>query len=260
MNATDPQFLDVGRGNAARRIAYLTQAGQQPGLFWLQGFKSDMISTKATALSTWAQNHDRACVRFDYSGHGQSEGRFEDGTLSHWLEEALAVFEALTDGPQIVIGSSMGGNIALLMLKRLLAEKSAMAARVHGLILIAPAWDMTEELMWAKFPEDARRAIMNEGVWMRPSQYGEPYPITRSLIEDGRANLLGTEPWNPGCPVHIIHGRLDPDVPFNHSERLLNILSGPAIKLTEINDGEHRLSRPEDLDVLFAAIEVASGG
>ena len=256
MNELQPQFLLVGRGDQARRIAYLRQSGTAPGVVWLQGFKSDMISTKATALGQWAVDHGRAYLRFDYSGHGQSEGRFEDGTLSNWLEEAVTVFSNLTSGPQIVIGSSMGGNIALLMLRRLLAHEPDHARRIKALILIAPAWNMTEELMWKRFSDEAKAAIINDGVWYRPSKYDDgPYPITRRLIEDGRKNLLEDRPWNLDRPVHIIHGRLDPDVPFAHGKRLADLLQGSPVTLTEIPDGEHRLSRPQDLDVLFKTVE-----
>lgn len=256
MNELRPQFLLVGRGDQARRIAYLRQPGSSPGVFWLQGFNSNMISTKAAALSQWAQRSGRAYVRFDYSGHGQSEGRFEDGTLSTWLADSIAVFNELTSGSQIVVGSSMGGNIALLMLRQLLAHQPEHARRIKALILIAPAWNMTEELMWKRFSDEAKAAIVDDGVWYRPSKYDDgPYPITRRLIEDGRDNLLDHRPWDVGRPVHIIHGRLDPDVPFAHGERLAALLQGSPVSLTEIPDGEHRLSRPQDLHVLFKAIE-----
>lgn len=249
------EFVDVGTGVAARRIAYLREAGGAPGLLWLQGFKSDMVSTKASALADWARAGQLALTRFDYSGHGQSGGRFEDGTLGRWIEEARAVFERQSHGPQILIGSSMGGAIALALLKRLLAEHPAGAARIKALVLIAPAWDMTEALMWKQFPETIRREVMEKGVWMRPSQYGDPYPITRGLIEDGRRHLIGQERWNPGRPVAILHGRLDPDVPFAHSLALIEKLDGGWTRLVEVPDGEHRLSRPEDIERLFGLIE-----
>ncbi len=254
MNDAEPQFIVVGEGSESRKIAYLRQTGSPPGLLWLQGFKSEMVSIKAAALSTWCRQNGRALTRFDYSGHGQSDGRFEDGTLSRWIEEATAVFRQLTEDQVIIVGSSMGGNIALLLLKRLLANNPAEAARIERLVLIAPAWDMTEELMWRRFTDEARQAVMRDGVFLRPSQYGDPYPITRRLIEDGRANLMGLSPWDPGRPVDIIHGRRDSDVPFHHSERLIEILRGHRIRLTEVADGEHRLSRPQDLDLLFQTI------
>lgn len=250
-----PQFIDVGHGDAKRRIATLAAAGRGPGLVWLPGFKSDMISTKAAAVAEWAVTRGLACTRFDYSGHGQSGGRFEDGTLGRWLEETTAVFTKLTAGPQIVIGSSMGGNIALLLLRHLMQVAPAEAARIKGLVLIAPAWDMTEELMWRRFPDAAKAEIMDKGVWLRPSAYGDPYPITRGLIEDGRQHLLGRAPWNPGRPIEIIHGKLDPDVPWQHSVALDKLLEGGWTRITWVDDGEHRLSRPQDLDLLFAKIE-----
>lgn len=251
---TPVEFLTVGEGPKARRIATISEPGDPPGIVWLQGFKSDMISTKATALSEWTRARGIAYTRFDYSGHGQSEGRFEDGTIGRWLEEATAVFAKLTSGPQVLIGSSMGGYITLLLLKRLMEANPAEAARVKALVLIAPAWDMTEELMWKRFPADAKAAIERDGVFLRPSQYGDPYAITRGLIEDGRNHLVGQAPWDPGRPVRIIQGRLDPDVPYAHAERLMTILTGNDQKLIEVPDGEHRLSRPQDLELLFETI------
>ncbi len=254
----------VGEGSNQRPIAYLVQpcnaAVTAPGIVWLQGFKSEMTSIKATALAEWTAARGLAFTRFDYSGHGQSchgpANRFEDGTISRWLEETCAIFDQVTSGPQIVVGSSMGGYLALLLARRLRAATSLLQPnRLAGLVLIAPAWDMTERLMWQRATDEARRAILDEGVWYRPSQYGdEPYAITRGLIEDGRNNLLGTGRWDPGCPVEIIHGRLDPDVPFAHSERLVASLETSTVNLVEVPDGEHRLSRPQDLERLFERI------
>lgn len=250
------QLLDVGSGPERRRIAALASPGSRaPGLVWLQGFKSDMVSTKATALAEWSAAQGLPLLRFDYSGHGSSEGRFEDGTIGRWLEEARAVFERLTTGPQIVIGSSMGGYLALLLLRRLRSEAPAVAARIGALLLIAPAWNMTEDLMWKGMTQDTRDTIMRDGVWLRPSLYGDPYPITRGLIEDGRRHLIAREPWPPGIPVTIIHGRLDPDVPFRHSQELLALLAGEHTRLVEVADGEHRLSRPQDIALMFSEIE-----
>jgi pimeloyl-ACP methyl ester carboxylesterase len=167
-NGTAAQFIEVGGGNAMRRIAVRARAGNSPGLFWLGGFKSDMAGTKALALDAWAAERGRACVRFDYSGHGISGGEFTDGTIGRWLEESLAVFDAFCEGPQVVIGSSMGGWIALL-LARALARREALRAPLAGLVLIAPAPDFTEELMWKTFSPEARHAIETDGVWLRPS-------------------------------------------------------------------------------------------
>lgn len=260
MDDAVPQTIVVGEGAARRQIATLVQPGISPGLLWLPGFKSDMVSTKAAALAAWAAARGLACTRFDYSGHGQSGGRFEDGTLSRWLDEATAVFAQATQGSQIVIGSSMGGNIALLLLHRLMAVAPAEANRIKALLLIAPAWDMTEELMWKRFSPEARAAIGRDGVWLRPSAYGEPYAITRGLIEDGRRNLIGTAPWNPGRPVHIIHGKCDPDVPWQHSLGLEKLMLGGWTHITWVEDGEHRLSRPQDLDLMFREIEALIAG
>lgn len=254
MAAQEPQFVDIGDGAARRRIAILCEPGDALGLVWLPGFKSDMVSTKAAALSDWAKVRGLALTRFDYSGHGRSGGRFEDGTIGRWLEESIAVFTRVTRGDQILIGSSMGGYIALLALRRLLAEAPAEAARIKALLLIAPAWDMTEELMWKGFPESVRRAVMEEGVWLRPSAYGDPYPITRGLIEEGRSHLLGRNAWDPGRPIAIIHGALDPDVPLQHSRDLVSFLQGGRTRLVTVPDGEHRLSRPQDLELMFALL------
>ncbi|MEM7778653.1 MAG: alpha/beta hydrolase [Pseudomonadota bacterium] len=259
MENSQPQFLAVGEGESLRRIAYLQQSGQAAGVMWLQGFKSDMVSTKASALGEWAIESGAALTRFDYSGHGQSEGRFEDGTVSAWLAEAEAVFRQLTQGPQILVGSSMGGYLTMLLQRRLVDAAPADARRIVGIVLIAPAWDMTEALMWDEFPEDVRNQILTTGTWERPSQYGEPYPITRDLIEDGRRHLFAGSTWTPDCPVRIIQGRLDPDVPFHHSKRLLEMMPRADVELIEVPDGEHRLSRPEDIDLLIRTIEAMRG-
>jgi alpha-beta hydrolase superfamily lysophospholipase len=257
MAEAQPQFLKAGTGADRRRIAYLQDPGSdpgRPGLVWLCGLKSEMISTKAAAVADWARARGLACLRFDYSGHGQSEGRFEDGTVGRWLEEAEAAFRQLTQGPQVLVGSSMGGYIALLLLRRLLAEAPEEAARIVGVALIAPAWDMTE-LMWRSLPTSARADIEQKGVFLRPSRYGDgPYPITRALIEDGRRHLIGAAPFDPGRPVHILHGLQDPDVPWEHSLDLVAHLAGDWARVTAVPDGEHRLSRPEDIALLLGIL------
>jgi pimeloyl-ACP methyl ester carboxylesterase len=229
-----------------------SQAGK-PGLFWLGGFKSDMKGTKAEALDQWAAAKGRACVRFDYSGHGESGGNFLDGTIGRWLEESVAVYKTFARGPQVVIGSSMGGWLALLMARQLRDVKDA--APLSGMVLIAPAVDFTEELMWKQFPADIRKEIETGGAWMRPSAYGEePYPITRGLIEEGRKHLMLGELIEPGCPVHILQGVQDPDVPWRHAVELVSRFSRDDVVLTLIKDGDHRLSRPEDIERLIAAV------
>ena len=209
----EPAFIEVGQDSAARRIAVRARAGGTPGLFWLGGFNSDMKGIKALALDAWAAEHGRACVRFDYSGHGESAGAFIEGTIGRWLEESIAVFEQFCSGPQLVIGSSMGGWMALL-LAREIARRGVGSASLAGLVLIAPAPDFTEALMWDGFSPEIRREIETEGVWLRPSQYGEPYPITRALIEEGRNHLMLDSAIDVGCPVRILQGAQDPDVPW----------------------------------------------
>jgi pimeloyl-ACP methyl ester carboxylesterase len=224
---------------------------------WLSGFKSDMASTKASALAEWLADKRTDYLRFDYSGHGQSSGRIEDFTIGDWLGESLACLDALTKGPQILVGSSMGGWIALLLARTLAARAKAMAgqtARLKAIVLIAPAWDMTEELMWKQFSPEMRSALEADGVIYRPSDYGEPYALTQGLIEEGRDHLLAGGDFTPGCPVHILQGMRDPDVPWDHALALVNLLRGNDIRLTLVKDAEHRFSRPQDLELLFSAI------
>ncbi|MDI4658826.1 alpha/beta hydrolase [Xanthobacter autotrophicus] len=244
----DFSHLEVGD----RAIAVRALAGVAPGLFWLGGFKSDMTGTKAEHLARWAADHGRANVRFDYSGHGTSGGAFEDGTISRWLEEAVAVFDARTQGDQVVIGSSMGGWIALL-LARLLAKRGE--TRLKGLVLVAPAPDFTEDLMRARFAPEVWAQIETTGRFERPSAYGDgPYVITRALIEDGRRHLLLGAPFAVGCPVRILQGAQDEDVPWQHAMRLVSCLAEDDVVFSLIKDGDHRLSRPEDLERLTDAV------
>jgi pimeloyl-ACP methyl ester carboxylesterase len=246
-------FLNLGTASDGRSIAVRRDEGGGPGLFWLGGFKSDMKGTKAEALSQWARENGRSCIRFDYSGHGESGGDFRAGTIGRWLEESLAVFESHAEGPQVVVGSSMGGWIALLLLQAL--RKSAGAkASVAGLVLIAPAVDFTEVLMWQRFPAKVKREIEENGVWLRPSEYGEPYPITQRLIEEGRNHLLLGRMIETGCPVRILQGVQDPDVPWNHAVELTSRLAQDDVVLTLVKDGDHRLSRPEDIERLVKAV------
>ena len=250
------EFLDIGNGRLARRIAVRMRrsTGSNPGLVWLGGFMSDIGGTKAVALDRWAGAQGRACLRFDYSGHGESGGRFADGTISRWLEESLAVFDARCEGPQIVVGSSMGGWLALLLARELRQAPRPKAA-LAGLILIAPAVDFTEALMWQRFPEEIKREIETTGAWKRPSQYSEePYLITKGLIEDGRRHLLLGGLIETGCPVRILQGVQDPDVPWDHAVELVSRLAQDDVVLTLVKDGDHRLSRPEDIERLLAAV------
>lgn len=251
---TQVELLQVRRGV---RLAFSRVEGEpgRSGFFWLSGFKSDMTGTKAEALSAHAAATGRPCLRFDYSGHGQSEGRFEDGTISVWVDDAAQAFTGLTSAPMVVVGSSMGGLLALLLARRLARENPQDLSRIKGLLLIAPAADMTEDLMWAEFSEEARQAIMREGVWLRPSAYGEPYPITRALIEDGRNYLILHEGLDVHCPVRILHGEDDPDVPWEHGFKLYRALRGDDIKFTLIKGGDHRLSTPRDIRTIIANAE-----
>jgi pimeloyl-ACP methyl ester carboxylesterase len=248
------KFLNVGTGIAARRIAVRAREGAAPGLFWLGGFKSDMKGTKAEALDLWARDHGRAMTRFDYSGHGESEGDFIDGTVGRWLEESMAVFDACCRGRQVVIGSSMGGWLALL-LARELARRAQADPSLASLVLIAPAVDFTEELMWKRFSPEIKREIEQTGAWARPSQYSDqPYLITRGLIEEGRSHLLLDNMIETGCPVRILQGVQDPDVPWQHAVELSSRFAQDDVVLTLVKDGDHRLSRPEDIERLIAAV------
>jgi pimeloyl-ACP methyl ester carboxylesterase len=218
--------------------------GGKTGLFWLGGFMSDMTGTKAEALAETGL----PLLRFDYSGHGASDGAFTDGTISLWLSEALHMFRRHTKGPRIVIGSSMGGWLAALMLRALGEE----AKRVSGLILIAPAFDMTEVLMWNEFTADTRAQLMRDGVWYRPSAYGTPYPITRSLVEDGRKHLLLDGQMTVPCPVRILQGDADVDVPWTHAKKVYDCITGDDVRFTLVKGGDHRLSGPRELALLKA--------
>jgi pimeloyl-ACP methyl ester carboxylesterase len=261
------KFLHIGEGADRRGIAIRETPGGLPGLFWLGGYGSDMKGTKAQALADWAATHGRACLRFDYSGHGESEGAFTDGTIGRWLGESLAVFDAFCRGPQILIGSSMGGWLALLLIRalrqrppinpppQLSKAKETTPASVFGVVLIAPAVDFTEELMWKRFTPEIKCELAEKGVWARPSQYSaEPYLITRQLIEEGRNHLLLGGMIETGCPVRILQGVRDPDVPWQHAKALVARLASDDVVLTLIKDGDHRLSRPEDIERLIQAV------
>lgn len=250
-----PAYLDVETASGKRRIAVRARTGAAPGLFWLGGFKSDMKGTKAATLDAFAVENNRACVRFDYSGHGESDGAFADGTIGQWHEESVAVFDAFCEGPQIAIGSSMGGWMALLLARALAKRRgTARRASLAGLLLIAPAPDFTEELMWKAFPQEIRDQIEKDGAWQRPSDYGDPYPITRQLIEEGRNHLVLGGSIDAGCPVRILQGAQDPDVPWQHAFALTDCLPSDDVVLTLIQDGDHRLSRPQDIARILAAI------
>lgn len=262
MNEARLTSLTIESPAPRRTIAVRVREGkgtkESPGLVWLGGFKSDMKGTKAEALDRWAAAQGRACLRFDYSGHGESSGDFRDGTIGLWLQESLAVYRAFAKGPQVLIGSSMGGWIALLLAARLREANGSTPqdTSLAGMVLIAPAVDFTEELMWKQFSPDIKRDIEVKGEWNRPSDYDPGgYPITRKLIEDGRQHLMLGSLIEPGCPVHILQGVQDADVPWRHAEELVTRLSRDDVVLTLIKDGDHRLSRPEDIERLIAAVK-----
>ncbi|MBB2960378.1 pimeloyl-ACP methyl ester carboxylesterase [Methylobacterium sp. R2-1] len=242
--------LDVG-GASPRRLAVRIREGEGPPVVWLGGFRSDMRATKAAALDAWAAQSGRRMVRFDYSGHGESEGRFEDCTISDWLADACAVIDRYANEQPILVGSSMGGWIACLVAR----ERAWRRVRVGGMVLIAPALDFTEALMWDVFPPEVRQALEQDGVWYRETPYApKPDPIRMALIEDGRRHLMLDAPLEPGCPVHILQGMADPDVPYAHALRILERLPAQGSRLTLIKDGDHRLSRPEDIDLLVRTV------
>lgn len=243
-------FLPVGQGEDHRAIAVLQRAGGGPGLFWLNGFRSVMTGAKAEALDALGAEHGLLVTRFDYSGHGLSGGAFEEGTISRWLEEAEAVL-ATTSGPQVICGSSMGGWIALL-LARILARRGTPA---RGVVLVAPAVDATSTLIPARMGAAGQDMLMRLGYFERESRYGDgTYRYTRRLIEDGAGHSLLGSVIETGCPVHILQGGMDPDVPPEHARLVVtHILHDPAT-LTLIPDGDHRLSRPQDLELLRRAV------
>lgn len=241
--------LDRGDGV---ELAWALQPGRSPTVVFLPGFRSDMNGDKATALAAFCAERGQACLRFDYSGHGTSGGRFEDGTIGRWADDALAVIDRRSKGPLLLVGSSMGGWIALLV-------APARKERVAGLVGIAAAPDFTEVLMWETMTFEQRRTLMDEGALHIPSQYGEPYPITRGLIEDGRKHLLLEAPIALDCPVRLLHGQCDPDVPWEMALRIAEQLTSEDVQVTLVKDGDHRLSRPQDLALLMRTVGALLG-
>jgi pimeloyl-ACP methyl ester carboxylesterase len=220
------------------------------GTFWLGGFMSGMEGAKAEALAALARDTRHPGFRFDYSGHGASGGEFLDGTMSGWLAQSLHMFTRKAPGRRIVVGSSMGGWLALLLYRELRIRNPRAADRIAGLVLLAPAADMTADLMWDQFTDDVRREILWAGVWQRPSLYGPPYAITHRLIEDGRKHLMLKDGLDISCPVRILQGDSDPDVPASHAVKVFGALRGSDVTLTLVKGGDHRLSTPGNLTLL----------
>ena len=246
---TEPHYLQTPQG---RRIAHHRLAGAGPGVVFLGGFKSDMDGTKALHLHDWARREGRAFLRLDYSGHGQSSGAFEDGCIGDWAADAIAAIDALTEGPQVLVGSSMGGWIAVLAAR-------ALPGRVAGMVGIAAAPDFTEDGMWAGFDADQRATLDTEGRLELPSDYDdEPYVITRRLIEDGRDHLVLRAPLSLPFPVRLLQGTDDADVSREVALRLLDHADSPDIHLTLVKGADHRFSTPGCLALVERAVaEVA---
>lgn len=237
-------FLDTPSG---RRIAYHRTEGQGTGIVFLGGFMSDMEGSKAVALEAWAKASGRPFLRFDYSGHGQSSGSFTDGSIGEWAEDALAVIETMTQGAQVLVGSSMGGWISLLLCKRV-------PEKVAGLVGIAAAPDFTEDSMFAGFDEVQRAALERDGIVYLPSGYDAPYPITAKLIEDGRRNLVLRDPLALPFPVRFMQGTEDGSVKESVALRLLHHADGPDIRLSLVKGADHSFSTPDCLDQIETAI------
>jgi pimeloyl-ACP methyl ester carboxylesterase len=233
-------------------IAYHHNSGHGPGVIFCGGFKSDMTGIKATMLDAFCRSRDQQFTRFDYQGHGASSGAFEDGTIGLWREDLLTVFEEVTEGPQIVVGSSMGAWMALLL--TLLRRD-----RIAGLVLLAPAADFTTELLWKSLTPEAKQSIERDGLWMRPSIYDDgPYPITRNLIEESRAHLVLGHPIPFDGPVRILLGLRDEVIPASHVLRTADAIDSDDIEITLIKNGDHRLSTAGDLDKIRTAVDALS--
>jgi pimeloyl-ACP methyl ester carboxylesterase len=255
MDAQEPQFIEIGQGPKRRRLAYRWADpgadGSGLAILWLSGFLSDMASTKAQTLAAWAADQGHAMLRFDYSAHGQSPGEILQASIGDWLEESAAMLRLLQGRRVILVGSSMGGWISLLLARALAKEGHTPLA---GLVLIAPAWDMTEKLMWEKMSAKTRAIVETEGVYYAPSNYDDPYPLTKILIEEGRNHLLAGGGIEIGAPLRILQGMRDTDVPWQHALALVDLVTGDDVELTLIKDGDHRLSQPHQLRRLEATV------
>jgi pimeloyl-ACP methyl ester carboxylesterase len=256
--APDLQFLAIGEGQSERQIAMLLRKpkgkASDPTFVWLSGYRSDMSGTKALELDALADRLGAGCIRFDYSGHGLSGGKFTNGTISRWLAEALAVLDHAKPKRIVLVGSSMGGWIALRVAQELRKRKKAPA--LQGMVLIAPAPDFTVDLIEPNLTEKEKTSLAERGYFEEHSDYSpEPNIFTRALIEDGRQNRVLTGIIETGCPVHILQGMQDPDVPYAHALKLVEHLPADDVVITLIRDGDHRLSRPQDLERMLAAAE-----
>ena len=243
---TEPDHHSLTAGSAT--IAFRRTEGSSPGVIFCGGFQSDMTGTKAAALEAWAKAAGRAFVRFDYQGHGASSGRFIDGTIGQWAEDARQVFDRCTNGPQIIVGSSMGAWIMLLV-------ALSRSERVAGLVGIASAPDFTEDLIWGTLATEQRLQLLDDEVLRLPSEYGEPTPITLTLIDEARRHLLLRGLIRLACPVRLLHGMQDADVPWVTSVRLAERLAGADVRLTLVKDGDHRLSRDQDIALMCKTVE-----
>lgn len=261
-NKTDTSSVEqisVGEGSEARKIAVCHRAGDvqntgASGFVWLGGYRSDMEGSKAIAIDDHAVKLGLSCTRHDYSGHGQSGGAFIDGTISRWLAESIAVFLKFTEGPQILVGSSMGAWIAIRMVQEL--QKLGEGARVHGLLLLAPAPDFTKELYEPKLTDDEKAALESQGYFEVPTSYGpDPNVFTKNLFDDGAQNLVMKGILQLGAQVHIIQGMEDPDVPWEHAMRLMEHLPADDVTMTLIRDGDHRLSRDKDIAKIIQSLD-----
>jgi pimeloyl-ACP methyl ester carboxylesterase len=233
-----------------KRLAYVTHGMRSPAVVFLGGFRSDMTGTKALALDRWARQRDQAFLRFDYFAHGASEGDFADATIGRWREDALAAIGVLPrDAKLVLIGSSMGGWI-------MLSIAAELRARLAGLVGIAIAPDFTQELIWPELSPEEQAEMKRSGRLLRPSQYSDqPDILTLRLIKEGADHLVLDKPLAVDCPVHLLHGTHDPDVPWRHSLRALQHIQTPQGTLTLIKDGDHRLSREDDIARLIATVE-----
>jgi pimeloyl-ACP methyl ester carboxylesterase len=254
MAQSPAQFIEVG----GLPIAYRRQAGGAPGVVWFGGYKSDMLGTKAEWLAGFCATRGMAYLRHDYSGHGESGGDFADGTISKWVEQSLAAFRQQSEGPQVLVGSSMGAWIALRLIEEL--RKEGEGPRIAGLALIAPAPDFTVELIEPSLTKKQKAALAEKGYFEEPSEYSDqPYIYTRALIEDGRDNRVMARPIDTHCPVHILQGLKDDSVPPSHALKLASLLPADDVTVSLIPDGDHRLSRLQDLEMLGKAIDAILG-